>query len=531
MTGTVLYRKWRPQRFAEVVGQAPIMRTLKNAVAQGQAAHAYLFSGPRGTGKTSTGRILAKAVNCTDLEDGDPCGRCGSCRAIEEGRALYLLEIDAASNRGIDNIRELRENAALGYHETITKVYLIDEVHQLTGPAADALLKTLEEPPPHVLFILATTDSESLKPTVLSRCQRFTFKQVGVPEMRGRLREIAEAEGITIPDEALDLIAREATGSLRDAVNLLEQVTAAAGQSLTLEEAVAGLGLSVDSRALTLARAALRRDLKAGLAILAAVQADAVELVRFNRQVLTHLRHAMLLEAGAAEHLALSAPEREALEGLVDGAAPGDTIAALKAFNAADLGGDPYQTLPLELALAQLALAPELKAAAAPVRESPPRPRRAQPPGRTAPSRGREWGPQDAPAPSKGRIAERPALPSAGAAAARAPASPEEEMLLAIRLRLKERGKQHLAALLNSSCKVQRVDEETLTLGFFPNFLQFHKVKVEEEAETIAAEAGAVLGRSVTLHCVAADEESSRKSRLVAEAERLGAIVVGERDG
>ena len=389
MTEAVLYRKWRPQRFADLVGQEPIVRTLKNAVAQGRTAHAYLFTGPRGTGKTSTGRILAKAVNCAAPVDDDPCGVCESCRAIETGRALDLIEVDAASNRGIDNIRDLRERANYVPSSARVKVYLIDEVHQLTDAAADALLKTLEEPPPHVLFILATTDPESLKATILSRCQRFDFRRVGVPDIRVRLRRIAQSEGIAIPDEALDLIAREATGSLRDAVNLLDQVSAAYGSEVTLEEAVAALGLTTDTRALDVARAALRRDLRAGLQALAGAQADAVDLGRFNRQVVKYLRHALLLQSGATDQLALSEPETQALQALVQDVDPAATVAALRAFSSADLHSDPYAALPLELALAQLAFEADSIASAAltsaPVARRP-SPKPSSPAGRRHPA-------------------------------------------------------------------------------------------------------------------------------------------------
>ena len=203
MAGTVLYRKWRPHRFADIVGQDPIVRTLKNAVAQDKVSHAYLFCGPRGTGKTTTGRILAKTINCEHDSDGEPILDSDEARAFDEGRALDLVEIDAASNRGIDNIRDLRDRANYVPTSSRFKVYLIDEVHQLTDAAADALLKTLEEPPPHVVFILATSDPDALKPTVLSRCQRFDFRRVSLPDIAGRLRQIADAEGIAIPDEAL----------------------------------------------------------------------------------------------------------------------------------------------------------------------------------------------------------------------------------------------------------------------------------------------------------------------------------------
>ena len=549
MAGVVLYRKWRPARFADIVGQDPIVRTLKNAVAQGRGAHAYLFTGPRGTGKTSTGRILAKAVNCAQADAGDPCGVCESCRAIEEGRALDLIEIDAASNRGIDNIRDLRERANYVPSVATVKVYLIDEVHQLTDAAADALLKTLEEPPPHVLFILATTDPESLKATILSRCQRFDFRRVGVPEISGRLRRIAEAEGIGIPDAALDLIAREATGSLRDAINSLDQAAASYGDEVTLDDAVAVLGLSHDPRALEVAGAALRKDLSRGLALLAGVQEDAVDMARFNRQVVLHLRHALRVQSAAAEGLALSEPELQAIRTLLDGVEPAVTVGALRAFGTADVHSDPYTSLPLELALAQVVLAPLAAAAAAPPAPQPAplpaavpagrrddqrssRPRRAGPPK----SQPRPQPPRERTEPVPPAVGRAPASPSPAPAASPAPAgararpprSPEDEMLRAIRQQVRESGDGALAAWLNSSCKIVELSDDTLTLGFFPNYVKIHKGKVEDGSTAVTAAASQVIGRPVSVRCTAVDEEPRQRSPLVAEAERLGAKVVGK---
>src|SRR5579885_2206991 len=219
MAGEVWYRKWRPQTFADVAGQEHVTRTLARAVELGRVSHAYLFCGPRGTGKTSTARILAKAVNCEAPEAGQPCTRCESCQAVASGRALDLVEMDAASNRGIDEIRELRDRVGYSTNGSRYKIYLIDEVHELTQFAFDALLKTLEEPPPHVIFVLATTEAYRVPETILSRCQRFDFNHIRLADIVARLRQICAAEGVQASDEALQAIARRAGGALRDAVN------------------------------------------------------------------------------------------------------------------------------------------------------------------------------------------------------------------------------------------------------------------------------------------------------------------------
>src|SRR6266567_7396917 len=229
MSTEVWYRKWRPQCFGDVAGQEHITRTLANAVASGRLAHAYLFCGPRGTGKTSTARILAKAANCQHNEAGEPCDRCSNCRDLAEGRALDLVEMDAASNRGIDEIRSLRDKVGYSPTSSAYKIYLIDEVHELTAHAFDALLKTLEEPPPHVIFVLATTEAERVPATIVSRCQRYDFRRIRLPDVVGRLEQVCAGEGVNLPDGAAAMIARRATGSLRDAINLLEQVVAAYG--------------------------------------------------------------------------------------------------------------------------------------------------------------------------------------------------------------------------------------------------------------------------------------------------------------
>ncbi len=236
MAYLALYRAWRPQRFDDVVGQEHVRRTLQNALSEGRLAHAYLFSGPRGTGKTSMAKILAKAVNCERGPAPDPCNECATCRQISEGRQLDVVEIDAASHRGVDEIRELRDKVKYAPTAVRYKVYIIDEVHMLTTEAFNALLKTLEEPPPHVLFILATTEPHKIPVTILSRCQRFDFSRLSSRQLVERLRQIVEAQGIEAAPEALQAIAHLADGGMRDALSLLDQVISFSDGRVTEEE-------------------------------------------------------------------------------------------------------------------------------------------------------------------------------------------------------------------------------------------------------------------------------------------------------
>ncbi len=246
MSYLALYRKYRPQTFGEVVGQNHVVATIKNALASGRISHAYLFCGTRGTGKTTMAKLLAKTLNCLDLKDGEPCNKCEHCVRINEGSFMDILEIDAASNRGIDEIRELREKIKLTPAEGSYKVYIIDEVHMLTPEAFNALLKTLEEPPAHAVFILATTEPHKIPMTILSRCQRYDFHRIALEEIVGRLRLVIEEGGFQAEDEALRLIAKMAAGGLRDALGMLDQCLSASEESLSTARVADIIGIAED---------------------------------------------------------------------------------------------------------------------------------------------------------------------------------------------------------------------------------------------------------------------------------------------
>src|SRR6185295_2362076 len=244
MAYQVLARKWRPQHFDDVLGQEHVTTTLRNAIAQQRIAHAFLFSGPRGVGKTTVARLLAKALNCATGPIAEPCGTCPSCAEVAAGSALDVVEIDGASNTGVENIRDLNENVRYRPAAARFKIYIIDEVHMLSTAAFNALLKTLEEPPDHVKFIFATTEVHKLPQTVVSRCQRYEFKRIGIAELLARLRRIVDEEGIEASDAALFSIAREADGSMRDAQSLLDQVIVFAGKTLGEAEVQGALGVA-----------------------------------------------------------------------------------------------------------------------------------------------------------------------------------------------------------------------------------------------------------------------------------------------
>lgn len=296
---TVLARRFRPKSFDEVVGQEHVGQALQNAIRAGRVAHAYLFTGARGVGKTSSARIFAKALNCPHVKDGVPCNHCEVCDSISAGSDVDVLEIDGASNRGIDDIRQLRANVGVRSMRSPYKVYIIDEVHMLTKEAFNALLKTLEEPPPNVKFIFCTTEPNKVPDTILSRCQRFDFGTIDQDSIAGRLRQIAEAEGKTVAEDAIELVARRANGSMRDSQSLFDQLLAFGGERITAEDVHHLLGTASDERLFTLIDACIESQPGTALEVLEAAMQQGVQTGGLTDQLLAYLRDLLVTAAGA----------------------------------------------------------------------------------------------------------------------------------------------------------------------------------------------------------------------------------------
>jgi DNA polymerase-3 subunit gamma/tau len=353
-----LYRKYRPQDFDEVVGQEAIVRTLRNAISSGQVRQAYLFAGPRGTGKTSLARILAKGLNCVQGPTPTPDKVCNPCVTIASGTSLDVIEMDAASQRGIDDIREIRERVVLQPAEGRYKVYILDEAHQLTDAAWNALLKLIEEPPPHLVFVFCTTDLSKVLPTVRSRCQTFVFQRPRLPELVRVLRRVADGEGIDAPDQALALIARGARGAYRDAVSTLDQLASATENKVTVQSVLQLLGAVEEEALFRLCDLVVDRDTAGALTFIEELSEQGQDLGRLVVDLLEHLRHLMLVQhmGEVPDSLPVTEETRERLRAQANqlGEAPVIRLVDLLAVAVEDMrqGGDPR--LPLELALVKV---------------------------------------------------------------------------------------------------------------------------------------------------------------------------------
>jgi DNA polymerase-3 subunit gamma/tau len=359
MPYTVFALKWRPRKFDEIVGQNHIVTTLKNAISANRLAHAYLFAGPRGVGKTSTARILAKALNCKNGPTQEPCGRCVSCLEISENRSLDVIEIDGASNRGIDEIRVLRENVKFSPLNGKFKIYIIDEVHQITADGFNALLKTLEEPPSYVKFIFATTHPHKVIPTILSRCQRFDFRRIPAMEITTQLERIVASEKINIDKEVLFAIAKSSDGSLRDAESVLEQLITFSRHKISLKDAIAVLGLIEDEVLFQITEKIITKDARGVLDLLGVIIDEGKDVGVFLNSLIEHFRNLMIAKVAKADTKLIDLPQ-DSCERLLK---QSDTLSLediFGAFNILVATQDMSKRLdslriPLEIALVRLA--------------------------------------------------------------------------------------------------------------------------------------------------------------------------------
>ena len=527
-SGQALYRKWRPQSFAEVAGQELVTRTLRNSVASGRLAHAYLLCGPRGTGKTSLGRLIAKAANCGSPAEGEPCNSCESCLAFNQGRAIDFVEQDAASHNSVDDIRQLRENVVLTPMSGKRKVYLLDEVHMLSKGAYNALLKTLEEPPPHIIFVLATTEVHKVEATIISRCQRFDLRRIPMSAAVEWLTHICREEGFTLDQASLEEITRSATGSLRDAMNGLEQVVTYYGPSPTFEQVQEALGLKVDARSGELARLALAGDLSGGLKLIAGVRDDGGDMKQFCRQTVQYLRGLLRAKAGVLEGLELPREAAEQVKAVASGLQRTDIVRALRAFGQADFRDDSQSSLPLELALVELAEnAPAVyeKPKIEEIVASKPEPQFSIPVAET-----------DDVASTVTSASLGPPIEQTATEESPSQVEPEAEMkdeadlLERVRQACKDGDKQ-LAGLLNGSCEVKSEEGDIVILGFYHTF-HLERIESGPFARTMDELFSNALGRVVRVAYEHTPRERTqipiKSGHLVQTARELGARPIGE---
>lgn len=496
MAYQALYREWRPQRLSEVIGQRHVSQTLANAIRSGRVAQAYLFCGPRGTGKTTIARIIAKALNCVNGPTPEPCGECENCKNIAAGYAMDVIEIDAASNRGIDEIRDLRDKVRFAPAEGKYKVYIIDEVHMLTAEAFNALLKTLEEPPAHVVFILATTEPQRLPATILSRCQRFDFHRFSVDEIVQHLTRVCASTKLDVTADALALIARKADGGMRDALSLLDQTVAYATGKATVDDVLTVLGTTRDESLSEVARRIAAHDARGAIEAVTGFALEGRDLKQFTRDLLRYFRDLLMLRIASDPTGVVDAAETtlallKADAALFDEAELLSVVETL-ATTDADLRQSTQPQLLLEVALIRLAHAtttatPHVAPASAP--------------------------PATAHVPAAPAVATAPTAASATPPQPAAPAdAPDMAAIQAAWPQVLEgvKKKRRSTHALLSEGSPTAVDGRTVTLVFKPGFA-FHKDKIaeSENSSIVQSVMSAVLGGHWQIRCAMADEQQT----------------------
>jgi DNA polymerase-3 subunit gamma/tau len=505
-----LYSKWRPRRWESVIGQDHIIQTLRNAVSSDRVVHAYLFAGPRGTGKTTTARLLAKAVNCLDPDPAKrPCDQCEHCQALNNGRFLDLIEIDAASNTSVDDVRDLREKINFSPNQGRYKVYVIDEVHMLSTAAFNALLKTLEEPPSHAIFILATTEVHKIPATVLSRCQRHEFRRIPVDDIVANLGELAEKEDLEVSTEALELIARQSTGSLRDAISLLDQLSST-GEEINLDLAKTVLGTATSLAVVEVVSALLDCDPGVGLDHIHKALDSGSDVRQFTRQIVDYLRSLLLIQIGEVNP-SNETPEMEAQ--LKEHAAlieTGNLITVIRTFNqaATDSRAAWQPGLPLEIAFIE---ACQVQQQSAPPANPTPTKNPAPPPAK-----------DQTQVVSKPKVSEPKPTPPPAEDVRSASVLEQNWPLVLVTVR---KDHPNLYGLLNS-CQSRHLAGSVLILGFASDILK-NQMNKRENLEVVQQVVSQVLEQEIAVRCVIT---SAKNTDIPSEVDDDGMVASALRD-
>jgi DNA polymerase-3 subunit gamma/tau len=524
-----LYNKWRPQKWDEIVGQQHIVQTLRNAVTGDRVVHAYLFAGPRGTGKTTAARLLAKAVNCLNDDPATrPCNECAYCVAVNENRFLDLIEIDAASQNGVDEVRDLRDKVNFTPNQGRYKIYIIDEVHMFSNSAFNALLKTLEEPPAHAIFILATTEMNKIPATVLSRCQRYEFRRVPVDGIIGQLKNIVRFEKLSAEPEALTLIARQSAGGMRDAISLLDQM-ASTGKEITLGLTQTVLGTATSQTVIDLVTAVLDRKPASGMDAIHTALDAGTDPRLLARQVVDYLRALMLIQMGNDSQVDLATDTRAHANKHAASFSPSEIMGLIKAFNSAavEQRGGWQPSLPLEMALAEVMDLASTTQAHKPAAMPKPPVETKSPTPVSKPATGTEQPTNVADKPTKNpnitvyyqnANVEKPAEISSTITL---------DQVMKAWKQVKEALHSHpsLVALLNSSHLLE-IKDGVLVLGFASDVLRL-KMEVPEQLELTRNAIKEVLGVDLRFRCVISNAKKSAPNDVKADGMVAAALKKG----